>query len=126
MVFFAQKRLVFGPREGVKYYFADFIRKGGTPPPLFGQNFRQKKLRIWGVLPPPPLQTFRRKNFKVVFDLAPKYLQQCRHLQGVSTCAAVITCNGESTFAVVLILEIVKQCGQVARINPGIWGKSPG
>ena len=29
-------------REVVKYYFADFVRKGGTPP-LYGQNFRQKK-----------------------------------------------------------------------------------
>ena len=27
-------------RGGVKYYFADFVRKGGTPP-LYGQNFRQ-------------------------------------------------------------------------------------
>ena len=40
-------------REDIKYYFADFVRKGGPPPPLYGQNVRQKKFRIRGVPPPP-------------------------------------------------------------------------
>ena len=31
------------PREDVKYYFADFVPNWGTPPPLYGQNFRQKR-----------------------------------------------------------------------------------
>ena len=41
-------------REGVKYYFADFVRKGGPPPPFTDKIFAKKKLRIWGV-PPLPL-----------------------------------------------------------------------
>ena len=41
-------------REVVKYYFADFVRKGGTPP-LYGQNFRPKKSYGFGGYPPPPL-----------------------------------------------------------------------
>ena len=45
-------------REVVKYYFADFVRKGGTPPPFTDKIFAKKKLRIWGVPPPPPLRTF--------------------------------------------------------------------
>ena len=63
-------------RGDIKYYFADFVRKGGTPPPLWREkNFAKKKvtdllkmlffaqktpvfgqknrLRIWGVSPPP-------------------------------------------------------------------------
>ena len=50
-------------REVVKYYFADFVRKGGTPPPLRTKFLPKKKLRIWGVPPPPPLRTFPRKMF---------------------------------------------------------------
>ena len=34
-------------REGVKYYFADFVRKGGTPHPFTDKIFAKKKLRIW-------------------------------------------------------------------------------
>ena len=41
-------------REEVKYYFADLIRKGGTPSPFSDKNFAKKKLRIRGV-PPLPL-----------------------------------------------------------------------
>ena len=51
IVFFAQKTLVFGPREGVKYYFADFVRKGGTPPPLW-TKFSPKKVTDLGGTPP--------------------------------------------------------------------------
>ena len=29
--------------EGVKYYFADFVRKGGTPPPFTDKIFAEKK-----------------------------------------------------------------------------------
>ena len=51
-------------REVVKYYFADFVRKGGTPPPPLRTKFSPKnKLRIWGVPPLPPLRTFPRKMF---------------------------------------------------------------
>ena len=40
-------------REDFKYYFADFVRKGGTPPPLRTKFSPKKRLRIWGV--PHPL-----------------------------------------------------------------------
>ena len=53
MVFFAQKTLVFGPREGVKYYFADFIRKGGTPPPFLDKIFAKKSYGFGGYSPLP-------------------------------------------------------------------------
>ena len=49
-------------REPSKYYFADFVRKGGTPP-LYGLFFPAKKgLRVWGV-PPPPVYGFFPENF---------------------------------------------------------------
>ena len=38
-------------REGVKYYFADFVRKGGTPP--FTEKFFVKKSYGFGGFPPP-------------------------------------------------------------------------
>ena len=41
-------------RGDFKYYFADFVRKGGTPPPL-RIFFRQKKSYGFGGYPPPPL-----------------------------------------------------------------------
>ena len=44
-------------REGVKYYFADFVRKGGTPPPFTDKIFAKKRSQIWGGAPP-PLRTF--------------------------------------------------------------------
>ena len=31
-------------REAVKYYFADFVSKGGTPPPLCGTKVLLKKI----------------------------------------------------------------------------------
>ena len=44
-------------REAFKYYFADFVRKWGTPPP-----FRQKKeLQIF------PRKTFFKKGKKLCF-----------------------------------------------------------
>ena len=53
-------------REAVKYYFADFVRKWGTPPlPRLRIFFFGKKvteLRIWGV-PPPPVYGFSPENF---------------------------------------------------------------
>ena len=57
-----------GLRENFKYYFADFVRKGGTPPPLRTKFSPKKRLRIWGVPPPP----FTDKNRKVVFEVLPK------------------------------------------------------
>ena len=42
-------------REGVKYYFEDFVRTGGTPPPLRTKCLAKKELRTWGV---PPLPFF--------------------------------------------------------------------
>ena len=57
-------------REVVKYYFADFVRKGGSPPPLYGQNFCQQKVTDLGGTPP-PLRTFPQKilqkGLKIVF-----------------------------------------------------------
>ena len=50
-------------REDFKYYFADFVRKGGTPPPLLRIFFPAKKgLQIWGVPPPPFTDIFLLKN----------------------------------------------------------------
>ena len=50
-----QKGNFFTPslREPFKYYFADFVRKGGTPPPLYGLFFRQKRSYGFGGYPPP-------------------------------------------------------------------------
>ena len=74
-------------RGDVKYYFADFVRNGGAPPPftdkIFGKEgvtdlggtplppftdkiSAKRGLRIWGV--PPPLTD---KIRKVVFDILP-------------------------------------------------------
>ena len=44
-------------REDFKYYFADFVCKGGTPHPLRTKFSPKKRLRIWGVPPFPPLRT---------------------------------------------------------------------
>ena len=63
MVFFAQKTLVFGPREGVKYYFVDFIRKGGTPPP-FWTKFSPKKVTDLGGTPPSPITDIPPEKFQ--------------------------------------------------------------
>ena len=49
-------------REDFKYYFADFVRKGGTPPST-DKNFAQKKLRIWGVTPPSPFKDITPEKF---------------------------------------------------------------
>ena len=44
-------------------YFADFVRKGGIfPPPLYGQNFRQKRSYGHGGVPPPLYRYFLLKN----------------------------------------------------------------
>ena len=48
-------------REAFKYYFADFVRKGGYPP-LYGQNSRQKRSYGFGGYPP-PLYGFFPENF---------------------------------------------------------------
>ena len=48
--------------EPFKYYFADFVRKGGTPPPLRIFFPAKKELRIWGVPPPPFTDIFLLKN----------------------------------------------------------------
>ena len=48
-------------RGGVKYYFADFVRNGGTPP--LRTKFLQKKSYGFGGYPPPPLYgLFPQKN----------------------------------------------------------------
>ena len=56
-------------REDFKYYFADFVRKGGTPP-LYGQNFLQKKGYGFGGYPPPftdiPPKNLLKKVLKMV------------------------------------------------------------
>ena len=57
-------------RGAVKYYFADFVRKWGTPP-LYGKKFRQKMSYRFGGYPPPPFTKFSPKNLqkglKIVF-----------------------------------------------------------
>ena len=46
-------------REGVKYYFADFVRKGGTPPPPFTDFFSGKEgVTDLGGTPLPPFTDF--------------------------------------------------------------------
>ena len=47
-------------RETVKYYFADFVRNWGPPPPFTDFFPAKKELRIWGV--PPPLYGFSPEN----------------------------------------------------------------
>ena len=39
-------------REDFKYYFADFVRKGGTPPPFTDKIFSKKKVTDLGGTPP--------------------------------------------------------------------------
>ena len=69
-------------REGVKYYFADFVRKGGTPPPL-RIFFGKKGVTDLGGTPLPPFtdfppKIFLQKGLKIVFfaqktpDFGPK------------------------------------------------------
>ena len=41
-------------RGDVKYYFADFVCKGGNPPPLYGLFFRQGGSYGFGGYPLPP------------------------------------------------------------------------
>ena len=58
-------------RENFKYYFADFVRKG-VPPPLYGQNFRKKKVTDLGGTPPSPFtdippKKILQKVLKMVF-----------------------------------------------------------
>ena len=47
----AQQKMCACIRENFKYYFADFVRKGGTPPPLRTKILPRKKLEIWVVTP---------------------------------------------------------------------------
>ena len=59
MLVFELKRILFSflLREGVKYNFADFVRKGGTPSPL-QIFFRQGGSYGFGVYPLPPFYGF--------------------------------------------------------------------
>ena len=50
-------------REDFKYYFADFVRKGGTPPPFTDKIFVKKKVTDLGHSPKNVLQ----KVLKMVF-----------------------------------------------------------
>ena len=69
MVLFRSSKSWYKVKEDIKYYFADFVRKGGTPAlyrqnccreiftdlgdaPLYGQNFRQKGVTDLGGTPP--------------------------------------------------------------------------
>ena len=49
-------------RENFKYYFADFVRKGGTPPPFTDKIFAKKKVTDLGSTPPPPFTDIPQKN----------------------------------------------------------------
>ena len=48
-------------REDIKYYFADFVRKGDTPPPFTDKFVAKKNIGLRGYPPrphtPPPLCT---------------------------------------------------------------------
>ena len=48
-------------RKPFKYYFADFVCKWGTLPPLRNFFLAKKELRIWGV-PPTPVYGFPPEN----------------------------------------------------------------
>ena len=54
--------LIFSLRVVVKYYFADFVRKGGTPP-FKGKIFGKKGVTDFGGTPSPPLRTFPQNFF---------------------------------------------------------------
>ena len=59
-------------REDFKYYFADFFRKGGPPPPLRTKFSPKKKFRVLGGPPPPPFtdippKKVLQKVLKIVF-----------------------------------------------------------
>ena len=47
-------------RGDIKYYFADFVRNGGTPP-LFTDKICIKSYGFEGSTPPSPLRTFPKK-----------------------------------------------------------------
>ena len=49
-------------REAVKYYFADFVRKWGTPP-VYGFFFGKKGVTDLGGTPLPPFTDFSPKIF---------------------------------------------------------------
>ena len=52
--------------EAFKYYFADFVRKGGTLPPFTDKIFGKKGVtEIWGN---PPLTEFLLKTLCVFFQ----------------------------------------------------------
>ena len=70
-------------REDIKYYFADFVRKGVTPPPFTDKIFAKKKVTDLGGTPLPPFTDFPpeicfQKGLKMVFfaqktpDFGPK------------------------------------------------------
>ena len=50
-------------REDFKYYFADFVRKGGTPPPLTDFFSGKKGVTDLGGTPLPPFTDFSTKIF---------------------------------------------------------------
>ena len=53
-------------REDFKYYFADFVRKGGTPPPPFTDFFSGKKgVTDLGGTPPQWANPEQKRKVKV-------------------------------------------------------------
>ena len=64
--------LVMVIREDFKYYFADFVRKGGSPPPFTDKIFGKKGVTDLGGTPLLPFTDFSPKSFlqkglKIVF-----------------------------------------------------------
>ena len=53
-------------REDFKYYFADFVRKGGIPPPLTDFFFDEKGVTDLGGTPPPYEYIFAQKCLTMV------------------------------------------------------------
>ena len=58
-------------RENFKYYFADFVRKGGIPPPFTDKIFAKKSYGFGGYPPSPfmdiPPKNILQKVLKMVF-----------------------------------------------------------
>ena len=55
--------MVITVRGNFKYYFVDFVRNGGTPPPFPDKIFSKEGVTDLGDTPPPPFTDFAPKFF---------------------------------------------------------------
>ena len=77
-----------GIREGVKYYFVDFVRKGGTPSPPFTDFFPSKKgVTDLGGTPLPTFTDFflSEKGVTDLWTKSPKKYLKCSLREGIQT-----------------------------------------